>query len=210
VVSSKILNAVDESVILTSITTPSDEAFLLLLIENSEECWSFCSRQQLGITLPNEVAPHAKYTLSPSSKQSGKTRSTKRNGGWSSDGISRFNSFVTLNRRDKKKFGQWFDRKLHNALPSQFSQQSASGNTSHEGDSEVVVNVRAENDLCSDDDEDIDVYHSDGSERDVEGQNQVCNGVVVGGEGNGDCAGEDGDCDDGNDNEHTRDIWESQ
>jgi hypothetical protein len=196
VVSSHTLRAIDGSVLLTTITTASDEAFLLLLIENNETCWTFCSRQQMGMLLPEEVAPHPKYTISPSRKQGGTARSTRRNAGWSHEGINRFNKFVALVRKDKKVFGQWFDKKQCQGQPFHFQQQSESRNPL--GDSVVVMSVRAANDLKSDDDEDVEIYHSGGSDSEVDGHNQDENENA--GDGVHEDTGDDG---------HTRDIWET-
>jgi len=79
-------------------------------------------------------------------------------------------------------FGQWFDKKQCQGQPFHFQQQSESRNPL--GDSVVVMSVRAANDLKSDDDEDVEIYHSGGSDSEVDGHNQDEN------ENAGDCVHE--------------------
>jgi hypothetical protein len=159
VVSSKVLNSKGGNLVITDLTSYSDEAFVLLLIDNSEELWKFKSREQQGLVMPGDMCPPPKYTSTASkTKPSRIACSTRRNGGWCVDEIWRFNDYLANVRIDKKENGQWFSKILCEHLGQHMLTDHPV--ISNDSEPEVVLTVKADNDLQSDDD---DVGENDGN-----------------------------------------------
>ena len=85
--------------------TITDEAFLLLCLENYYQQWQY-EWMVAENGPPNEVP--APETISP--RYTGKTMGTRRS--WSNEGMKRFNRLAVLVYNDKRergdKFDQWF------------------------------------------------------------------------------------------------------
>ena len=97
-------------------SSPSDEAMALLLLENSEARWS-TEFELLKTTtkVQDSLLPKAKYTGSGKNKKL--PGITKRYGGWNNDGIERFNELFKLVKEDRKRNGKWFDDLVADRLP---------------------------------------------------------------------------------------------
>ena len=80
---------------LQEFVTPSDEAFLMLVLENNEDRWT--DEWEKGITKDSDVP--AKWTNSGRSKGDGKTRKFC---GWAKEGIERFNELMIIVKKDRK------------------------------------------------------------------------------------------------------------
>lgn len=78
--------------------TPSSEALVLLIVENSYDRWM---DQLLHEEKSRKDLVPAKYTNSGVSQRGGVARS-KRGQGWSDDGIKRFNELLKLVHQDRK------------------------------------------------------------------------------------------------------------
>ena len=97
---------------ISDVATCSDEAFLLLVLENNYSRWLSEARWLKANRYKDEEAqapknyPEAKYTNSGRSKKNGRS---KRNQGWSREGYVRFNelySLVHADRLQRAKFEQ--------------------------------------------------------------------------------------------------------
>jgi hypothetical protein len=131
-----------------SIASPSDEAFGLLLLENSEELWQEEFLRKIEISTASDTPlPLAKYTASASngSKRSPSARSTRRNQGWSDEGIKRYNSLLQLVKQDRQVHGEWFLLEYASIVGSDKADKSPKFN--------VVGTVVADFDLSSDDED---------------------------------------------------------
>jgi len=82
---------------LRSLTTPSDEAFCLLVLKNNWNLWKWeCENPTASVDYKNEHAPNVMFTLT------GRGRRTEAYGGWNKDGIALYNTLInelTANRR---------------------------------------------------------------------------------------------------------------
>jgi hypothetical protein len=77
-------------------TTPTDEAWTLLVVENSWEQWLWHSYDKMDAKRENRVPqPKKKYTCD--------SRGEGRNKGWSQEGIKRFNELEELVKADRRK-----------------------------------------------------------------------------------------------------------
>lgn len=89
--------------------TVTDEALALLQLENSEIRWSTeFSKSESGIEVNQNELPQPLYTSGGQNKNDQKGF-TKRHGGWTRDGIIRFNVLCTNVEEDREKNGKWFD-----------------------------------------------------------------------------------------------------
>ena len=100
---------------LSVLASPSDEALSLLLIENSEQRWlqEFDKISREEAVNENELQK-AKYTSAGHNKS--KKGITKKYGGWSNEGIERFNKLLEMVRTDREVNGAWFDQILQQRL----------------------------------------------------------------------------------------------
>jgi hypothetical protein len=153
---------------ITDLATPSDEALGLLLLENSENRWiQEFEMEQRGEDECDSALPKTKYTSNGDKKA--KRGFTKKYGGWSNEGIDRFNELVGLVKLDRAVNGEWFDAiVLERIALNESSTEKTVGQPKH------VVTI-AVNDLfgeSEDDDGDDDENECD----DVE--NEEGNGVT--------------------------------
>jgi hypothetical protein len=106
-------------VALSDLASPSDEAFALLLIDNSEARWlSEHEKKPEGedvIEQDKLVLP--KYTSGgPKETRERKKGLTKRYGGWNEPGIIKFNELVRAVREDRLINGEWFDKQIQERI----------------------------------------------------------------------------------------------
>jgi len=130
------------------IATASDEAMALLLLENSETRWmAEYGKREKGEKVVEKDLPVPLYT---SAGQSNKQQKgfTKRYGGWSQDGINRFNQVHEMVKQDRQANGFWFDELVKKRIEANFnSNMDESGVL--DGSTQVAL---ASNDLGYDDD----------------------------------------------------------
>jgi hypothetical protein len=84
--------------------TPSTEAIVLLIVENNYNRW-VDELENIGIKTKKELAP-ALYTNAGISQRGGPATS-KQGGGWSDEGIQRFNDLVLWVKNDRKNRGSF-------------------------------------------------------------------------------------------------------
>lgn len=97
------------------ITTPSDEALALLLLENSEYRWTYeFEKKEKEEEVQESDLPKPKYTSAGKNKE--QRGLTKRYGGWTEEGIQRFNQIMHMVREDRKANGRWFDEAITNRI----------------------------------------------------------------------------------------------
>ena len=89
---------------LKAFVSKSDEAFVLVVLENSWHRWM----KQYSSNNPKDTTFDAQYTNSGVSSRDGKT---KRYCGWSEEGVTRFNTLCVQVMEDRKKYPQ-FDKEL--------------------------------------------------------------------------------------------------
>ena len=138
---------------LSTYVSLSDEAFALLLLENSELRWnSEIELKKNGKEITEESLLPTKYTGAGKSKQQkGFTRKFK---GWTFDGIARYNSLRELIRADRKKNGEEFDNYMCDHFKITLEQSEV------ENDSmDVTEYIAAKNDLFDDDVEEEICHH---------------------------------------------------
>ena len=110
---------------ISSLATASDEAFALLLLENSEIRWlsehEFSLQKKTdenGVVVQNaeeeENLPRTKYTSAGQNKQ--QKGFTKRYGGWTRGGIDRYNQLFDMVVEDRSMNGTAFDQLIQNRL----------------------------------------------------------------------------------------------
>lgn len=129
---------------ISSLATASDEAFALLLLENTEIRWlDEHSKNPDGEKKIDETTlPRTKYTSAGQNKQ--QRGFTKRYGGWKLEGINRYNELFDMVVEDRTKHGIWFDA----IVAKRFAHSLAEGNddgVAHQQN--VVTIVRARNHL---------------------------------------------------------------
>jgi hypothetical protein len=78
--------------------TPSTEAYVLLVLQNNYNRWMDRAENPMK---PNKELAESLFTNGGISRRGGNA-SSKRGGGWSSDGIKRFNELVLLVKNDRK------------------------------------------------------------------------------------------------------------
>jgi hypothetical protein len=83
---------------ISKFVTPSTEAVVLLILENSYNRW--LDEAENPLKCKKELA-HALYTNAGISQRDGPATS-KKGGGWSDEGIHRFNELVSLIKTDRK------------------------------------------------------------------------------------------------------------
>jgi hypothetical protein len=100
-----------------SMATISDEAFALLQLENSETRWAaeFAFKNK-GQEISQKDLPQPLYTSGGSNNKSEQRGFTKKHGGWSEDGIKRFNDIYKLIDKDRETNGKWFDERLRERM----------------------------------------------------------------------------------------------
>jgi hypothetical protein len=97
---------------IVSIATVSDEALALIQLENSENRWTTeFSKRENGQDVGQKDLPQPLYTSGGQNKVEQKGF-TKKHGGWTEEGIIRFNKLCNLISEDRKKHGAWFDSVL--------------------------------------------------------------------------------------------------
>jgi hypothetical protein len=89
---------------LTDIATVSDEAFALLLVDNSEARWLKCFETSLGAV---GKLPATKYTFKGQSRI--RTGCTVKFHGWNDDGLKQFNALSAMVKQDRRLNGSAFD-----------------------------------------------------------------------------------------------------
>jgi len=83
---------------LRSLTTPSDEAFCLLVLRNSWDVWIWeCENPGVTLEYRQNHAPLVLFTAT------GQGRRTEIHGGWNKDGISLYNTLVEELAANRKK-----------------------------------------------------------------------------------------------------------
>ena len=91
------VTSVQQRAKLQSLTTPSDEAFCLLVLKNNWEVWKWeCENPTVSVEYKQAHAPNVLFT------STGKGRRTEAFGGWNKEGIALYNTLVnelTSNRR---------------------------------------------------------------------------------------------------------------
>ena len=162
------LHAKDEVVSPEAICTISDEAFALLLIENSYDRWTdiFAEtggipKQQRGVRkreYTSDVPP--KYTQGGIKYSEGNQKQTK---GWTNQGIQRYNELFKMVTEDRrhKKFLIKFKKQQGDSKPKQLKDKPATIKAVHslwkEDDKELVEqNDVSSCDDASDDDDVVD------------------------------------------------------
>jgi hypothetical protein len=91
------------------IATVSDEALALLQLENSENRWTTeFSKNDNGQEVKQRDLPKPLYTSGGQNKMDQKGF-TKKHGGWTEEGIVRFNRLCVMIQDDRQKNGSWFD-----------------------------------------------------------------------------------------------------
>ena len=86
---------------LRSLTTPSDEAFCLLVLQNCWDVWIWeCENPGVSLEYRQKNAPSVLFTAM------GQGRRTEIHGGWSKDGISLYNTLVEELTTNRRKFDQ--------------------------------------------------------------------------------------------------------
>ena len=91
---------------ITNLASPSDEALALLLLENSEARWIEESEaERRGEEVAESTLPKTRYTNN--GEKRAKKGFTKKFGGWSNEGIDRFNNLVGLVKLDRAVNGEW-------------------------------------------------------------------------------------------------------
>lgn len=151
-----------EGMLLTSFVTESDEAFSLLLLENSEQRWKryherCCqgkenrrggdSEEDTGNKKNKDKnnVPTKYTTLGVGGTYKGYT---KKNNGWTMEGIQRFNAIHMQVHKDRVDHGDVFDKAFKNYLRRAHQQ----GENNNRGKATVdAVLIRAANDLFSTD-----------------------------------------------------------
>src|SRR5688572_24794320 len=90
------VTSIQQGAKLRSLTTPSDEAFCLLVLNNNWNLWAWeCHNSGTTIAFKKANAPNVLYT------SAGQGRWTVEFGGWNQDGITLYNTLVeelTTNR----------------------------------------------------------------------------------------------------------------
>ena len=129
---------------LSDIASPSDEAFALLLLDNSELRWrqEFDLKQQDDAVVNKDLLYRSKYT-GVGQKKDNRRGFTKRYGGWTKQGIERFNLFLQKVKDDRRDHGEWFDQVMLEMF-------QASDVTKNDTSTSAVSYVKAGNDLFDD------------------------------------------------------------
>jgi hypothetical protein len=99
----KFENGLHHGMKLSQIATVSDEAFALLLVENSETRWKRVFEANYG----GGPIPSTKYTFKGSSKVG--TGCTIKYHGWSRDGLQQFNDLCAMVKQDRRLHADTFD-----------------------------------------------------------------------------------------------------
>jgi hypothetical protein len=110
------------------IASISDEAMILLLLENNEQKWlaehdAKGKNKKVTVTVANEeeVGGDARSkkkkdngvrTKCTQTGKGNKNGMTKRNAGWADEGVQRFNVLFDLVQKDRENNGRWFDEEL--------------------------------------------------------------------------------------------------
>ena len=94
---------------ISDLASSSDKAFGILLLENSEEKWTFeFEKNSQKADYHESELPCCKFTSGGSNqKQPGFTRHHR---GWTQEGVGRFNTIVEKVRVDRIKNGREFDK----------------------------------------------------------------------------------------------------
>jgi hypothetical protein len=80
------------SALISEIATVSDEAFAILLLENNYDVWT---KEVLGPTTGSDTVVTSKYTLNGAG--------TKKNQGWTNEGLNRYNKLAALVSADRSR-----------------------------------------------------------------------------------------------------------
>jgi hypothetical protein len=110
VVGNKVWNKKKNKELLSTIATCSDEAFVLLTLENNSERWMAEANWIVeNDEIPEEDRapkdfPGSKYTNSGKSKKNGRSRRLQ---GWAREGYLRFNALYTLVDHDRRHRAQF-------------------------------------------------------------------------------------------------------
>jgi len=158
--------------IISAVVTPSDEAFAILLIENSETRWTDeFDKKQKGGELDGATITPSKYTAGGCNrKQKGYTRKYR---GWNLEGIKRYNVVLDMVREDRKKNQKWFDE-VWDKHARQINSLSCKNGSDDENDKDSDSWIEAGNDLFddeldNDDDEDSVSFEEESSSDNNEG-----------------------------------------
>jgi len=127
---------------ITELATPSDEALALLLLENSLLRWT-AEFDKVGrgevVTKDDKQLPKPLYTSSNNHR--GELKGfTRRYGGWSDQGIARFNELYKMVRDDRVKHSSWFDEIMAKRI-SAIGEEEVGGNQAQN------LMIKADNDL---------------------------------------------------------------
>ena len=130
---------------LSTYVSLSDEAFALLLLENSEHRWnSEIELKKNGNEVVEEFLLPTKYTGAGKSKQ--QKGFTKKFKGWTFEGIAKYNHLRDLIRKDRNENGVEFDSYMLNHF-----QKTCEAGENDAKSMEVSGYVQAQNDLFDDD-----------------------------------------------------------
>ena len=83
------VSSIQQGAKLRSLTTPSDEAFCLLVLKNNWDLWTWeCHNPDATVIYKIDNAPKVLFT------SAGKGKQTETYGGWNKEGISLYNDLV--------------------------------------------------------------------------------------------------------------------
>ena len=154
---------------ISTFVTPSDEALAILLYENSYDRWIDMAKKRN--TKKSTILP--KYTNGGES--TGVTGSSKKYGGWSLDGIERFNELYDLvkaNCESDKAKGYPFEEAFCIYSLELFNDNASNKRKRDDADDSPVRTISVKNDLWSDDEDDV-KDDDDASEGSTEEEEEV-------------------------------------
>ena len=139
--------------------SPSTEALLLLIIENSYDRWV---DKAINPDKPRSDLIKSRYTNGGISQQGG-LASSKKGGGWSAEGIHRFNALCMMVKQDRVGRGQWELKLMHQMRQHNTCKSWLPGNKRKKVVEEVEV-------LAMHDFDDVEEEEIDSSNAPLEGQ----------------------------------------
>jgi hypothetical protein len=126
----------------SNFVTVSDEAFVLLVIENCEAKWKdMFDKNVTTSTMPN------KYTDGGTCIKSGRSRTYR---GWSNAGLHRFNYLFNLVKKDRMRTDNGFEGNF-------LSRMQTNRSNNNKRKVRVVVNYPPEDNICLKVEDDMDI-----------------------------------------------------
>lgn len=123
---------------ISKMASPSDEAWALLLLENSWDLWhQMAEYEEKGEKLATELRKKTKYTSTAGT--------SNKYEGWGDEGIPAYNKYVQMVREDREKNKEFDVSYL--AYKKEEQEMKMSGGKQKRGDADIVLPVAIENDV---------------------------------------------------------------